>query len=198
MFTLLAAASLILPTADQGTTFSVLNSLPQSVFRKMPLAILFDAFVDGEGKVRECKVLAAFGDEEAGRDLCNRLIGKRMRSGTGPDGEPIAGVIRGQLAVSETTKGPRIPDDVLPPDMELQVSALPTGSADRVDIVVLVGEDGTVNQCEGLNANSTSLVGVACEQARMFEPPVYKLANKPVRYLLPMSVKFSVGADGQE
>lgn len=197
MLAILAAAVLALPAANQQTAASVQRNLPPTVVRARPLTIWFDALADERGKIRECDVRAVHGDASAGEQLCREFVGKRLVPGHGPNGEPIAGMLRREISVTDSPRRAPSALEVLPPDLEVQVNRLPDDARDLIVLAILVDELGASGECEGGSEQPTALVRLACEQASQITFPVRKIDGREIPYVRPFTVKFA-GANGDE
>jgi hypothetical protein len=174
----------------------VLREAPPSVHRARPLVVWVETFVDPNGRIQDCEVMAVFGDARAAKELCRTLKGEEMNPGAGPDGNPVHGVFRTKIAITAAPVEPGFAEAKLPADAVLNVETLPVGAGEslRIGVTVLVDETGAVASCDSGSGEYGNYRQVACQQLSAMTMPIRESKGDAIAYVSPVAVEFTVQA----
>lgn len=148
-----------------------------------------EIFVDRDGVVLECRVLAPALAEARAGTFCDRLIGRDAGAGAvGPDGEMIAG----DITLSRVTGDGRLPDHQRTAQIEFMVPSIADGR-DRVEVnfLIAVDETGRLLQCDAQSTRDAAYSAAACEQAGALVFAARTGSDgQPIRYVTDLAVDF--------
>jgi hypothetical protein len=191
MLTVLAAAALVLPAAEQNFERDAARDVPREVLKTNVAGIWFQAFVDTNGKIMDCKVRGVLGESEVASRACDAVKGRRITPARA-DGKPVYGVFRGALVLADNSFKA---DDVLfEPDVLLEVQRLPgsAGKPVRTELTVLIDTEGRVASCQYRGGRNSAFATAACDQAKEIQMPVGKSeSGEAVAYIYPLSYEFT-------
>lgn len=197
MLELIAAAAIMaLPVADGRLERSIESDLPREVADSDLAGIVYEAYVDPQGKIRDCKVAGVLGnapEEGVAKGMCKAVKGKSVKAAAhGADGQPMPAVYRGVVSLASNPIAlERFP---LEPDIRYQVDQLPGGAkaAVRQQLLVQIDGEGQITACSGADGRTTPDTATACEVAQGVAMPVRKGTNgQGESYLYPLIFEFT-------
>jgi hypothetical protein len=187
MLTIMAAAAMVLPHAEQDFNREVEREVPRAVLKTNVAGIWYQAFVDADGRITQCSVRGTLGESDAAELACNTLIGRQISPAT-VDGKAVYGVYQGVMVLSDNDFNT---DIVFEPDVLLEVENLPSNRPVRAELIVMVDAAGRVSECKARNWESP-YTKVACDQAKELQLPVGKSeAGDAVAYVYPLTYEFT-------
>jgi len=157
--------------------------------------VQMEFFVTPRGNVLECTVLYPRVSDELGAQLCEPTIGKRLGSpARGPDGERTYGMTAATIVRSTRSESPSERDGnfVPSPDLVISVSTMP-GEKERhtVNVLVLIDEEGRIQDCESQARSEDGFAAVACEQSVGHQFAIHRGEDRvPARYVDSIRVDF--------
>ncbi|HTN14056.1 MAG TPA: hypothetical protein VL094_04545 [Sphingomonadaceae bacterium] len=191
-----AAAVMALPVADGRLERSIKSDLPREVADSDLAGIVYEAYVDPQGKIRDCKVAGVLGnqlDRKLATGMCKAVKGKAVKAvALGADGKPMPAVFRGVVSLASNSIAlDRFP---IEPDVRYQVDQLPGGAkaAVRRNLVVEVDGQGHITACGAAGGKDTPDTATACDIAQSVTLPIRKGADgKGESYLYPLLFEFT-------
>ncbi|HSQ96870.1 MAG TPA: hypothetical protein VLM18_12370 [Croceibacterium sp.] len=159
-------------------------------------ALFANLFVAPDGKVEECEVYYSKVSKAQSAKFCSNAIGLTVSSpAVGPDGKPEFGILDfGRIVIRTTSSGPSTaPKFELPPDLEVNVNALPDEHQNklRTRLAILVDDHGVVAACQPDQDTPADYAKVACDQVQQLTTQVRKNAGgSAVRYVTGFVVDF--------
>lgn len=191
-----AAVAMTLPAADGRLERSIESDLPREVAESDLAGIVYEAYVDRQGQITDCKVAGVLGnqrDRSVAMDMCSAVKGKRVKApARGADGKPMPAVFRGVVSLASNSIAlDRFP---IEPDVRYQVEELPAGakSAVRRNLVVEVDGQGRIAACGAAGGKDTPDTATACDIAQSVTLPIRKGADgQGESYLYPLLFEFT-------
>lgn len=191
-----AAVAMTLPVADGRLERSIRSELPRDVIESDLAGIVYEAYVDPQGRITGCKVAGVLGnarEEDLAKGICKAVTGKSVKTAArGADGQPMPAVFRGVVSLASNSIAlDRFP---IEPDVRYQVDRLPDGakSAVRRNLVVQVDGQGQITACGAANGKDTPDTATACEVVQSVSLPVRMgVDGKGENYLYPLLFEFT-------
>lgn len=160
-------------------------------------AVLIEFFYDQSGRIFACQVLSSSGWPELDQQTCATIAGRgRIKPSRDDAGESIGtrSTLRFNWVLPDRPPKPLAP---LPPDLEIDVAALPRDTKRPiVDLISVIAEDGRVESCalaEKQGTGSKALDQAACRTLKDNTfAAVRDPSGKPMRYLRFVKVGFAV------
>jgi len=168
----LSATALSAPLPIKGRQLGPAQYPSEFVAANKSAAAILELIISPEGKIVQCHPLQTHGDEQFAQRLCGLQNSKSWSAARDADNAPAFGLVRVlfRMFVPGTEQGDVIAQLAQQPDMELNVSKLPSSTQGYLDakVSLWVNLAGNVIQCEPRPEQTvpTVYLKLACEQAR--------------------------------
>ena len=195
LLALILATLMSIPQTDQAALSKKLDS------ERSIKTVMTELFVTPDGTIQDCTVKYSQSPKSRTDKFCRDAIGlKLVKPASGPDGKPAYGMMSfGWTLVQVVTTSPSPPPtppkvEWWPADLSLTVAELPKqyGNALRVELTLLVNEQGSAILCEGAEKDPADYVNAACRQVEMLKLQARSnAAGMPVSYVAKMTAEFT-------
>ena len=198
MLELIAAAVLVhLPSAHKGISAAVLAHASRNIREGEVAGARMRAFVDRDGRVRDCVLISHVGTRKNADALCRAQEAQRMKPALDTDGSSIGGFYETVIWFFPETYEPTIelPDE--PADLELYVQKWPASlpSPFVLTLGLVISDTGAVSACGPIKDSIESMVESACAAVESASFTVVRdRRGVAIRYAKSIDAKFIVSA----